>query len=258
MFAPENDIERALMRASSEPAYRPDFARALMDAEIFVVLVPEGGPIVPGPHGEATIPEGTRLTLAHATRGVEDVLPFFTAPSRAKIWFKSDHVVAPDKTRDLFSRVSDRSFVLNPGSDYGKEFTPGEVQRLLAGQFDDGPQTTVIKQPEQILLGMPKQRPEALITALARELGAVTGVHGAWLMLASRAGEPEQSWMIGVDHAGDWQDVRAAIGRAVAGDVLAGRMLDAMPLNDSSLSSTLRTGIPIAVKKRGFLSQLFR
>jgi len=49
MFEPENDIERLLMRASAEPAERPAFARALMDAEIVLVLVPEGGgSITPG------------------------------------------------------------------------------------------------------------------------------------------------------------------------------------------------------------------
>ena len=42
----------------------------------------------------------------------------------------------PERTRDLFARYPGAPFVLNPGSDYGKDFTPGEVQRLLAGEFD--------------------------------------------------------------------------------------------------------------------------
>jgi hypothetical protein len=257
MFEPENDIERMLMRASAEPKERPGFARALMDAEIFLVLVPDRGPI-PGPDGKAVIPEGAKLTLPSAMRGEEKLIPFFTAPSRARAWFKGDHVVAPDRTRDLFSRYPDAPIVLNPGSDYGKDFTPSEVKRLLAGQFDDGPQTITTTAPEQMLLGHPKEIPDAVIAALGRELDAVKSVHGAWLMLASRAGESEQSWMLGVDHDGSWQDVRAAIGRAVAGDILKGRMLDAMPLNDSSLSSTLRTGIPVIASNRGFLKKLFR
>jgi hypothetical protein len=258
MFEPENDIERMLMRASAEPAERPGFARALMDAEVFLVLVPEGGPIVPGPDGNVTIPEGTKLTLPSAVRGEEKLLPFFTAPSRARAWFKGEHIVAPDRTRDLFGRYPDAPFVLNPGSDYGKHFTPQEVKFMLAGHFEDGPQTITTKAPEQVLLGHPKEIPDALIAALGRELDAVSSVRGAWLMLASRAGESEQSWMLGVDHDGAWQDVRAAIGRALVGDVLKGRMLDAMPLDSSSLSSTLRTGIPITASERGFLKKLFR
>jgi hypothetical protein len=245
MFEPENDIERLLMRASAEPAERPGFARAIIDAEIFVVLVSDGGPIVPGPDGQVTIPAGTKLTLPTAMRGEERLIPFFTAPSRARIWFKGDHIVAPDRTRDLFGRYPDTPFLLNPGSDYGKEFTPGEIKRLLAGQFDDGPQTIVTDKSQQVMLGHPKEVPTALIEALKREFSEVRSIRGAWLMLAMLAGNTEQSWMLGVDHTGAWQDVQDAISRAIAGDILKGWILDAVPLERSSLASTLRTGIPV-------------
>jgi hypothetical protein len=35
-------------------------------------------------------------------------------------------------------------------------------------------------------------------------------------------------------------------------------LLDALPLEGSSLAVTLRTGIPIPAAKRGFLQKLFR
>jgi hypothetical protein len=68
---------------------------------------------------------------------------------------------------------------------------------------------------------IPKEIPTDLIAALAREFASVKSIRGAWLMLATRGGE--QGWMLGVDHKGSWQDVRDAIGRAVAGDILGGR-----------------------------------
>jgi hypothetical protein len=257
MFEPENDIERLLMRASTQPSERAGFARAIMDAQVFVVLVPDR-PIVAGPDGSTTIAEGTKLSLPSAVRGEERLIPFFTAPSRARVWYPGEHIAAPEKTRDLFGRYPDKPFVLNPGSDYGKDYTPPEVQRMLAGQFDDGPQTIITQAPEKMLLAHPKEIPTDLIEALGREFETVQSVRGAWLMLAMRAGISEQSWMLGVDHEGSWQEVRDAIGRAVAGNVLKGRLLDAMPLDGGSLSVTLRTGIPITAAKRGFLQKLFR
>ena len=259
MFEPENDIERMLMRAAAEPAERPGFARALMDTEIFVVLVSNASPLVPGPDGKVVIPEGTTLTMPFAMRGETKLIPFFSAPSRARAWFKDQHIVAPERVRDLFGRYPDVPLVLNPGSDYGKDFTPAEVKRMLAGHFDDGPQTiTVPAGGQEVLLGHPKEIPEDLIKSLGRELGAVSSVRGAWLMLAMHAGQSEQSWMLGVDHEGPWQDVQAAIGRAVAGGILKGKILDSLPLKGSSLASTLRTGIPVIAAKRGFLQKLFR
>jgi hypothetical protein len=256
MFEPENDIERLLMGASAEPAERPAFARALMDTQIFVVLVPDS-PIVPGADGNTVVPEGTKLTLPSAARGEEKLIPFFTAPSRARAWFKGDHIIGPDLTRDLFGRYPSAPFVLNPGSDYGKDYTPGEVARMLAGEFDmQAPQTITTQASEQILLAHPKEMPADLIEALAREFAVVKSVRGAWLMLAMRGGE--QSWMLGVDHEGSWQDVRDAIGRAIVGDILGGRMLDALPLEGSSFAVTLRTGIPVTAAKPGLLQKLFR
>jgi hypothetical protein len=254
MFEPENDIERLLMRASAEPAERPAFARALMDAEIVLVLVREGGdPIIPGPDGNVTIPEGTKMVLPSAVRGEERLIPFFTARSRAQAWYRADHVAVPDRTRDLFARYPGAPFVLNPGSDYGKDYTPGEVARMLAGDFDlSGARTVTTQAPQQIMLAHPAEIPTPLIEALSRELDDVKSVQGAWLMLAMRAGENEQSWMLGVEHNGSWQDVREAISRALVGDILGGRMLDAMPLDGSSVAVTLRTGIPVTAAKGGF------
>lgn len=261
MFEPENDIERMLVRASTHPSERRSFMRALLDAEIFLVLVPEGGHIVPGPDGNANIPPGTKLSMPSVTRGEDRLLPFFTRPSRARAWFEGDHIVTPDRTRDLFTRYPDAAFLLNPGSDYGKEFLPAEVKRLLAGELGEGVETITIAEGQELLLGHPREVPTDLIEALARELSKVNTVRGAWLMLAMRSGQSEQSWMLGVDHMGSWQGILDAITRAVGGNILNGRMLDAMPLDAGKMSVTLRGGIPVltaAPPKRGFLQKLFR
>jgi SseB protein C-terminal domain/SseB protein N-terminal domain len=260
MFEPENDIERLLMRASTHPSERRSFMRALLDTEVFVVLVPEGGRIVPSQDGNATIPQGTKLNMPSAMLGEKRLFPFFTRPSRARAWFKDDHIVAPYQSRDLFTRYPDTSFLLNPGSDYGKEFLPDEVKRLLSGRLGEGVDEITLLDEPQLLLAHPSDIPTDLIAALAREFSAIDTVRGAWLMLAMHAGQAEQSWMLGVDHKGSWQTVLDAITRAVNGNILNGRMLDAVPLDAGEMSVTLRGGIPIltAAPKRGFLQKLFR
>lgn len=250
MFEPENDIERMLLRAGADPAERSGFLRALMDAEVFVVLVAKADQIVQDADG--TIPKDTRLRMPAVVRGEERLIPFFTAASRARAWFKDDHVVAPEWTRGLFTRHPDQAWILNPGSDYGKEFTRSEVKGLLAGDFGEQRTRNITVPPgEQFLLWYPSEYPHTLIAALGHALGAVESVRGAWLMLAMRDGESEQTWMLGIDHHGSWDEIVAAIDRALAGNVLKGRPLDSVPLNDSPLSSKLRTGIPVTAAKAG-------
>jgi hypothetical protein len=253
MFEAENEIERLLVRAASDPFARAAFTRALMDAQIFLVLVPDG-PVQQQPDGSVKVPDGTKLNLPSATRGEVKLLPFFTSPSRAHTWFQGEYIVVPDKTRDLFVRYSSALFVLNPASDYGKEFTPDEVRRLLSGHFDDGPATEVIQKQEQVLLSRPADVPTELIAALGRELGALKSVRAAYLMQAMRGSQSNPSWMLGVDNMGNWQDVQAAIGRALAGGQLLDRELDAMPLDHGPISINLRTGIPVVAAQSGILN----
>src|SRR5215472_17818245 len=72
MFEPENEIERLLVRAAFEPSARAAFTRALMDAQVFLLLVPDG-PIEPQADGGFKVPEGTTLNLPSATRGVDNL-----------------------------------------------------------------------------------------------------------------------------------------------------------------------------------------
>ena len=83
MFEPENEIERLLVRAASDPSARAAFTRALMDAQIFLVLVPDG-PVEQQADGSVKVPEGTKLTLPSASRGAVKLLPFFSSPTRAR------------------------------------------------------------------------------------------------------------------------------------------------------------------------------
>src|SRR5581483_7661862 len=195
-----------------------------------------------------------KLSLPSASRGEVKLLPFFTSPSRARTWFKGEYVVVPDKTRDLFVRYSSAPFVLNPASDYGKEFTPEEVVRLLSGHFDDGPATEVTQKAEQVLLSHPADVPAKLVAALGRELGTLKSVRGAWLMQATRTNQAEPRWMLGVDKMGSWQDVQAAVGRALAGGQWLDRALDAMPLDHSPVSISLGTGIPVVAARSGIVN----
>jgi hypothetical protein len=255
MFEPENDLERALVAATTEPAARPALLRMLMDAQVFTVLIPEGSEVV---DGQAVSPEGGRMILANFLREDETYVPFFTAGSRASAYFGEafpTHMVAPVRTRDLFERHPEVNFQLNPGSEQTKVFTPDVVARCLAGQFEDVPQTRVQALSENVLLAHPKQRPEALIAALTRELTPIESVRGAWLMLSRFADEAEQSWMIGLDVNEYGDDVHAALQRALANGVLDRPLHQILLERGHAISQRLRTGIPIVhKKKRGFFN----
>jgi hypothetical protein len=135
-FTPQNDLEVELVRAAHEPHLRPAFMRELPDREVYLaLLLADGARVETGADGRAIIPEGVRLELGPAERDREPAVPFFSAPVRAQAFFRQDHVIAPDKVRDLLARHPGARFVLNPGSDYALDLDPTDVAALLRGDF---------------------------------------------------------------------------------------------------------------------------
>ena len=135
MFEPENELERKLVRAATEPADGPAFLRAIFNGTTFVALEFDGAPPVPNAEGKVTLPEGTKLTLRTVRVGDQAYLPFFTTASRARATMKGKFVISPSVTREFFERHPGKQFVLNPGHEYTRTFSSDDVNQLLAGQF---------------------------------------------------------------------------------------------------------------------------
>jgi hypothetical protein len=134
-FQPQNDLEVELLRAAHEPHFREAFLRELLDAEIYLALLPADGTIEIGPDGQAIFTPGADLRLAPVEQDGKTLFPLFSAPERAQAHYRQDHFIAPDKARDVFLRHPGTDFVLNPGSDYGVTLTRGDIETLLRGDL---------------------------------------------------------------------------------------------------------------------------
>jgi len=184
MFEPENDLEAALVAAASDIGRRHGFLRMLMDAQVFVAFHIDRD-VETRPDGTATLPAGARLTPALVERNGVTHLPFFSAPSRAKARFSDPHIVfLPDTTRAVFARYPGSAFVLNPGSDYGRDFPAPEAARLLAGDFDAPFSSVSVAEPTKVLLSQPHPYPVELTEVLKAVFGQHASIAAAYLVQA--------------------------------------------------------------------------
>jgi len=239
MFAPENETERLLVVAATAPAERPRFLRALMEAQVFVVLLPVGGPLAIGPDGK--LPAGTDLRLS--TRGDSRAIEVFTTPSRARVAHREEHIVAPDTTRALFARFPGAPFVLNPGLDYSVAFTPEETARLLAGDLETGPRTVVIEQPTQVLLSVPTPYPHELTAALATLFATMPAIAAGFLAQVTFPGEAPHT-LVGIDSESDWNALMRDLRPKLQSMLPSDRIVDFTPLAGSAFESYLRKLAP--------------
>ncbi len=143
-FVSENRLEEALVRAVESPATAPDFYRLLLESDL--AGAGHGGgtgrchlPIQPGAGWSA--PTGDRRT-----RLVERFLPVFSSLARMQDYVKEESRYLSVNGRALLDLTRGAPVALNPGSDYGREFTPQQIEQLL----DPGSRRQIAVEPGRI------------------------------------------------------------------------------------------------------------
>ena len=249
-FVAENEIESLLMLAYKEPDARPRFVRALLDADAFVALFGEAPdtPLVEA--GTNVLRAGIKLQQRTLTRNGVASVPFFSSPGRAWAMTRDNHVIAPTKVRDLFRLHPGAYFTLNPGSEFGKEFTPDEIADLLAGGIGSSPKPFVAKGGEKVLVGAPADVPQLLIKALAEAFRTMPEIEAAYLAQAVVAGR-EPGLMLEVKSSANRETLLGKVGPLIEKFAPPRRPIDMhVAARDEQLLSA-RIVRPFFVRKSG-------
>src|SRR5580693_2295066 len=125
MFEPVNALETLMQSAVSNPAKIPDFYRALLDSELYI-LTPETE-LEPGRRRSLKLHE--KISVATVEFKGKTWHPAFTAPERVFAYLKEPEACLEAKARDLFA-------LLPPGSNFCQKPLPGEeISLLLSGKI---------------------------------------------------------------------------------------------------------------------------
>jgi hypothetical protein len=116
-----NALEIALERATNDPGMRPPFYKLLMASQVFVLA-------------DAQIESKTqpRSLVAWVREDNVHVIPFFSSVGALPPAHVPGLGVVRVPVRGLFEATPGMHLHLNPGSTFGREFTPDEVASLLA------------------------------------------------------------------------------------------------------------------------------
>lgn len=129
---PENELEKSLIRASSEISARKEFYQKLLWNQLFVLTDGHSN----AEEGIQTLEEDTIVRFVTFEQGQ---IPIFTSTNRIfdKGIIKEEVPFMSLKGQDLFGIAKGATFVLNPYSDYGKELVPVEIENLMNGTIYD-------------------------------------------------------------------------------------------------------------------------
>ncbi len=146
-------------------------------------------------------------------------LPVFSSLSRLQSVLREEAGYLALNAIEFMKITQGADFILNPGSDYGKEFTKEEIASLIDGSVWKPTERYVAKEAEQVMIGQPSNYPKELADTLSRYFKTQKGVRRAFLAHFFQPQRDEKPHtLIAVDFTGDWDPIMAGAGM-VARDV---------------------------------------
>lgn len=253
---PSNALEMALIKAADDPAQRPEFYRLLLESEVFVL-----GETQSKQDGRRIVTEGEKLLLMNWQK--EDgtpVIPFFSSIDalRRAITEVQSYLGLPART--LFEMTKGASLVLNPRSDYGKEFFPKEIEDLLRSGVNRTEQSRVVQEPTEVLLGEPEHYPTEMVSALKSLLAKHPAVKAAYLcLMQERSSQDGPNLVVGVEGDGDLDRIVRQAGAVAADTAPKGEPVDFVRVTkgEKGLSEYFLSSVP-PFYTRSWIKSLFQ
>lgn len=225
MFEPQNDLERSLMAATSDPAARPQFYRDLAASELFVI--DDGSDL-----------EQHQLRVRNVDWNGESYLPVFSSLPRLQAMIQEEVGYIALKAMDLMNITRGARLLLNPGSDYGKALLPEEIESILDG--------SIWQQETPVLLAQPANFPTELVEVLRSVFARHPGARKAYLAHFSN---PAPHTLIAIDASEDWERIVTNVRIAAEGVEVPDPPIDFVRLAGSGLESYFQSIEPFYERK---------
>jgi hypothetical protein len=230
MQSEENTLELALRLAADDPSHRPTFFKALLDSTVFIIGASDGS------HTSRTLEAGEKVSIQNWQKADgTPLIPFFSSLEalRKAIDQEVNYLSLP--ARSLFELTKGATLMLNPKSDYGKEFFPQEIEALLSEGLNRVPEQRVTKKETKVLLGQPAKFPTEMVNALTSFFSRNAKVKAAYLALMHDTSVTEKpSLVIGISAEGNVEQIVKEAG-VVAGDTAPpGEAVDIMVVTDGA------------------------
>jgi hypothetical protein len=242
-FVPENELEAALVAAAADPARRPEFYRTLLRSKLF--LLDESTEA--RPPGSIVLQPGATIPIRDIEINGQVFVPLYSSALRIRSGARPARYLALE-ARAILELVGKRDVFLNPGSEYGKHLTPGEIQQLLTGSAPM--EQHIVRTNETWLIGQPPIRPTRIIEALADHFRSRPSVRAAYFaQVAQPSAETPPHLLIGIDAEGPWEEATRGMQSVLDRVIQIGELVDVTRMDESTLSArVIELNMPFYVR----------
>jgi hypothetical protein len=240
-FDPVNGLEVSLIKAATDPAHRAQFYRVFVAAEVFV--------IEQGPRRQSSSPRvlnaGENICLTTLQRNGQTVVPIFSSLLRVQSFAAEGVNWLALNALEVLRITKGAVVILNPGADYGKEFTAAEIASILDGSLWKPTNSYVAQKETKVLIGQPANYPHALVAVLSRYFSTAPEVERAYLAqyLNPECDQKSHS-LVAAEVTQDWDRVMAGAGLALSGTVIPDPPVDFLQLTGKGgIEDHFRSGV---------------
>lgn len=211
-FQPENNLERSLMRATEDPTHRPQFYRDLVESDLFII---QHGP-PPERASNKVLQKGYQLEIQNIEIDGKMYVPVFSSLPRLQATLKEEAGYISLNALEFMKIVLGSEIILNPGSDYGKEFTKDELQSIVDGTIWQPTESYTTEKETEVMIGQPANYPHELADSLSRLFKKLKEVKRAYLAHFFNPEKDEKPHtLIGIEVSGSWSQVVSEAGMVI-------------------------------------------
>jgi hypothetical protein len=230
-FTPQNKLEELLVQARTDIGARPAFYHAFLESALLVIGNTPNVQVDSSGHGVARLEDVRSLVQMQDPQG-NLVIPVFSSVERLQDAQAGRVTCMQVKGRELLDLLGGgRPLVLNPMSEYSKEFTPEELAALQDGSMFEDPEQRTYPPDVKVLPGLPAGYAGALVGALKSLFARYPGITRAYMVTIYSPGSAEPPHpVVGIDLVSNWFDIVRDAG-LVTGEVLGeGQYVDFLAL----------------------------
>jgi hypothetical protein len=218
-------FEDLLKKSADDASYRIAFLKRLLDEDL--VLITDSKNVT---EGAVRLEKDMKINVFSFSDGR---IPVFTSTDRIfdKGVIKKQVNYLTAKSQDIFGFLKGAKLILNPYSDYGKEFSPDEIERLLDGSYFTGnAHEIVIEKETAVKIGQPARYPDLLIKALNRMFANDPSINTAYLgWIHDESSDVPPHYIFAISMNGDWKKLTDAIGSTIT-EIIGDEIVDIMQI----------------------------
>jgi len=221
-------FEELLKKAADKSSYRTEFINRILDENLLIISNSNLGP-----ERFTKLEQGAKINVLRLKDGR---IPVFTSKERVhdKGIFNGDANYIEAKAKDIFELLRGATLILNPYSDYGKEFNPEEIQRILDGTYFKSREIKIEKATE-VKIGQPAKYPTDVVDALIKLFSnrpEVINAYLGWIHYPETVEPPH--YIFAIETIGDWRTLSDEAGFLVQQILGADDIIDFIPIKDGS------------------------